>query len=926
MKKLLIIALLMLALVITAVACNDDPVETPTEAPTDEPSTPAPETEPETPAPETEPPVDPADPVLMLDAEALNTLAGAAAPNVNQLGSTEIVTEGNNTFVRWTAAGGDPYVAIIPLGSNYTLPQYMAIRYRTNSAVEGQFFLGSGAGWNGQGDCFNVAWNEGDWNFQIIDLAATGVTSITDGKLTYCRLDFFTDQGDEGNYFDVEYIGFFNTAEYAQAYDFEQHKAPMWDADKAVIKHQSFDALYFDENDRNAIFAEGGSANWDYVANFSDFSVDTLYYWGWVAYMGDLGQFGYQINGGAAIYDDAWAWETGADIVGAAQGVGADGGNRMKIAISLAGLDGTNNIRVLYKTADGVEVCLNEFTVNLPANVSETFVSDVTSNMDGTDLQASDLSNYFTITYGDADPHVVSGGMYQYGGINELYTAVDGLYAFSINMREAANTAMAFVRGTRVVHSVDLPEVDAAAGLYPINNYYETDGQGRMGGAGIYAALYNGRLNLMIKAYDDETRTHQINKDYSVVADGTELTIADNGSTVYFLVDGNLLATVALSGSTTYEKICDIAEGVTFAQTAVVTLADGTTETIENTLVVSTVNSQLGIALRPATMKFDSVKVLGFTDVEIPSEFFVPEVKENIALNKPASADSVENEKNIPSNATDGDDTTRWGALPNGAANLIIDLEEVKALVGMDVLFENAGWNYEIAISEDGEAYTVIHSSEAHTGKMVKLEGEVNARYIKFSRLDDSADTSAAHWFSIYEVLVYAKAEETDEPDEPVVPDEPDVPAVENLVIPQDQWVITGHNTKLNDTTNPMVAAGGVESAALLHQGSIALGEVDLSKYSKVVVMWGCDNSDVTINHYNANANNRIMLLNAVMDGVMSPAEETIIAGGTYELKGWKVTAFEIDLTGIDYNGPVWLAIDALPDTFALIASVEFVA
>ena len=67
MKKLLLIALLMLALVITAVACNDDPVEpgtsgdevttveTPTEAPTDEPSTPAPETDPETDA-ETEAP------------------------------------------------------------------------------------------------------------------------------------------------------------------------------------------------------------------------------------------------------------------------------------------------------------------------------------------------------------------------------------------------------------------------------------------------------------------------------------------------------------------------------------------------------------------------------------------------------------------------------------------------------------------------------------------------------------------------------------------------------------------------------------------------------------------------------------------------------------------------------------------------------
>ena len=203
---------------------------------------------------------------------------------------------------------------------------------------------------------------------------------------------------------------------------------------------------------------------------------------------------------------------------------------------------------------------------------------------------------------------------------------------------------------------------------------------------------------------------------------------------------------------------------------------------------------------------------------------------------------------------------------------------------------------------------------------MVSIEGEAKARYIKFTRLQD--DDSAAHWFSIYEVYAYTKAAE-EEPETPVVPEEP---AVENYLVPQSQWVITGHNTQLNDTTNPMVAAGGVESAALLHQGSIALGEVDLSKYSKVVVMWGCDNSDVTINHYNANANNRIMLLNAEMSMVMSPAEGTVIAGGTYELKGWAVTAFEIDLTGIDYNGPVWLAIDALPGTFALVASVEFVA
>ena len=115
------------------------------------------------------------------------------------------------------------------------------------------------------------------------------------------------------------------------------------------------------------VFTPGASANWDKVVTYTDFAVDTLSYWGWIAYMGDLGQFGYQINYGEAIYDDAWAWETGADVVGAAQGAGADSGNRMKIAISLAGLLGKNNVRVLYKAADGTVILLNEFTVNLPA-------------------------------------------------------------------------------------------------------------------------------------------------------------------------------------------------------------------------------------------------------------------------------------------------------------------------------------------------------------------------------------------------------------------------------------------------------------------------------------------------------------------------------------------------------------------------------
>ena len=1403
MKKLLLVAILMLALVFTVVACNNtepadttagettvgqvpgtaepapetEAPETPTEAPTETPTetpTEAPEvpTEPETtvddtPAtqapvvttePETEAPVDPADPVYVIDAA---TLAGSANKNA---ATVELNDAGYASF---TATGGDPWVLIA--GNIGAMPEYMAVRYRTNTTQNGEFFLSNGANPEG-GKSFEYNYNaNGEWNLLIFHLP-TVAPYMTDNTVGHIRFDFYTGGAEDGAFMDVEYVAFFNSAEYAQAYDFEMHKAPMWDADKSVVTHQSFDELdkYAGANKVGAVFNPGASSGWDKIVTLPDFSVDTLRYWGWIGAKGELGQFGYQINGGSAIYDDAWTHATEQPVIDAAATTGATCASRMQIMISLAGLDGENTVRALYKTADGIEVCLNEFTVILPEkpkDIKDTFISDVASNADGTDLQASDLANFFTIKYGAADPHAVIGGQYCYGGINEMFADVNGKYAYTVNMQEAANTAMMFVRGTHVVHSVDLPAVEG--NLYPINNYYETDGLGRMGGAGIYAAIYGGKLNLMIKAYDDAGKVHIANKEYAIEAEGTELTMADDGETVYIMVNGKLMATIALSGSTSYDKICDLAEGVTFAQTAVVTLADGTTDTIENTLVVSTCASQIGIALRPAAMKFDSVKVQAFSAVNVP-EFEKPEEpRENIALNKPVSSDSVENETNLAANATDGDEATRYGALPAGEAKMIVDLEAVYKLSSMKILFENASCEYEIAISVDGVNYTQIHKAAQHGATTLNLKdlNDAEARYIMFHRLPTDVHGS---WFSIYEVYAYGEkvaepeipevpsneikvsttdtytwidvveftatatgnytftlpaglgawdvyacdnwagdpyvdyyanengakftigltegatttfyvaattkadwtitweytegevepdetepsdlttiepvigentvtitdadmnegavmgtltvdkagqysivaadfmgvfyidgiqqrgsawlepgtydialvifafgpgtynytltveyppvpgeedlpfewdgdvtfegahdvwytytaeqdgilvitypegnwisgianktdaaysvvvsegetvkfnvfgnnagtysikmvkfvhaskdelrvldangnqigqafapgqcnawsgvlfleegsfgslvnwgwtalvgetfeycveingelyygdfyfepeqgvldaiaasgattgsryyvtipadaldlggnlikvgvsidgqaihyfweytvvvnpAEETEtnvpevtepapevtEPSEPET-EEPEVPSepefYENLVVPQDQWVITGHNTQLNDTTNPMVAAGGVESAALLHQGSIALGEVDLSKYSKVVIMWGCDNSPVTIGHYEASANNRIMLVSADVNGT-APAEGTIIAGGTYELGGWAVKAFEIDLTGVDYNGPVYVCIDTLPGTFALFSSVEFIA
>ncbi|MBE6558495.1 MAG: hypothetical protein E7661_05750 [Ruminococcaceae bacterium] len=150
-----------------------------------------------------------------------------------------------------------------------------------------------------------------------------------------------------------------------------------------------------------------------------------------------------------------------------------------------------------------------------------------------------------------------------------------------------------------------------------------------------------------------------------------------------------------------------------------------------------------------------------------------------------------------------------------------------------------------------------------------------------------------------------------------------------NLVIPQEQWTISGHCTEIVHKTghgnSGMVAAGGVESGALLHQGSIGLGNIDLSKYSKVIIYWGSDASQVTVDAYAANANNRFALVSADKNMKMSPDEDTIIAAATYELHGWSVEPFEIDLTDVDYNGPVFLTHDSLPGGFALVSSIEFV-
>jgi hypothetical protein len=131
---------------------------------------------------------------------------------------------------------------------------------------------------------------------------------------------------------------------------------------------------------------------------------------------------------------------------------------------------------------------------------------------------------------------------------------------------------------------------------------------------------------------------------------------------------------------------------------------------------------------------------------------------ENIALNKPISADSVEKPQHEAIYANDGDENTRWCGLPKGEANLIVDLEAVYTLDKISFLFENCMGDYTISVSENGEDYEVVRECAAEPMSSVAFSREydlngVSGRYIKISR--GPAD-DRDYWFSIYELYVYS--------------------------------------------------------------------------------------------------------------------------------------------------------------------------
>ena len=317
---------------------------------------------PDTPVePEPEPEPEPVDPALPVYIAGPADLAGVIDASGVSIAGAEVRNEHGLEFVSITVSNVDPQFVV---GSNLgTLPSYLAIVYRTTGEEDGEMFIGTADGPNGQNDHVVLPWNkDGKWSLMLIDLSS--VQNIIEGNIGYFRLDPFRGQTEAS--LDVACIGFFNTAEYAENYYKENYRPKAWDSDegKAIVTHRSFDALpvIVDGNEQNTIFAPGASSSWDKVATI-DSTVDALRYWGWVGVKGDLGEFGYSIDGGAYVFSADFAVPPDQAVIDAAKNGGADNASRVGINVPMADLDGEHTVIIVYKNTDGYLVELLEYTV-----------------------------------------------------------------------------------------------------------------------------------------------------------------------------------------------------------------------------------------------------------------------------------------------------------------------------------------------------------------------------------------------------------------------------------------------------------------------------------------------------------------------------------------------------------------------------------
>ncbi len=917
MKKLLVLLAVLMALTVVFVACKDDPatpadttvadtnaatnpVETPTEAPVDEttaapvdettaapePETtvapaPAPETtpEPETTEPEPETTADPMKPVNVFEAADISTIVGGDPNNLTQ-DCVSIV---------------DDYLHIVPIGADpYWYPfssvdgsRYVAIRYRTDATgADMQLYIASSG--NGPTDDTTMIRQtvvaDGEWHLIVFDTQSLIEAGKYDGEyVSYFRFDPleagykldengepYKDENNqwaryslpEGCFIDIEYIAFFHSPEAAEKYDADTHFVVPPHNDQLLVLGVRDGGPFSGAPAKK--FGQRGQIGENFLKNVSIEGLATYA-------DGNVNTWSFKV----------WQWNT-------------------DYATTVAGAP-------LFEKIGENHADNSTFSMNIPAELG--IRGDIYYEIEY-------LSGSGTFTGWTAKDVVLGLETYVEGELK------DGGYAASIVVGVALPT-----KYDNYAPAIDTWTVSGHCAQLVGKEGHANSPMVAAGGVELGALLHQGSIAL---GEIDLSKYDKVVIYYGV--DNSEVTWGrynENPANRIMLLNADMSMVNSPEEST-------VIAGATYEPCgwAVQAFEIDLTDVDYNGPVFVTYDTLPG-----TFMLFSAVEFIG-GDIPAAPEKPVNPVEPSwildaagMSIAAPLNNASVELKDGYASfTATDGDPwvllTGNIGEMPEYLAFCYrTNTTQGGEIFLSDGAGPEGGKSFQFNYTANGEWNLMVF----HLPTVASYMTSNTVGFIRFDFYTGGAEEAFMdiEYFAFFETEELANEYFAFE-HKVVEPETPDEPVVENYNVPMDSWTVSGHaeglTSKDKEGHGPMVAAGGLDVGALLHQGAVGLGEIDLSKYSKVVVKYGIDNSGVTQGHYDANGTNRIMLSKVDNNMTMAPADADIIASTTYTLQGWALVEIEIDLTAVDYNGPVFLTYDTLPGTFMLIGSVEFIA
>ncbi len=273
-------------------------------------------------------------------------------------------------------------------------------------------------------DSWHVQARYGEYAYAEVDV------SLFDHSVKAIDLAFWTNLFDKNaDNWNIEYVAGFDSSQSAKAYaeaylsdkGVDTSKSNIFEPstygpaciDTSYIAYQRFDELYINGNPEDGVFEPGASDTWNGKAVVSG-NKPTLNYFGWAGYVGNTGVYGYAIDDGEAIFDEAYTMEAEEDVLNFAAYFGAKNATRMNITIDLSAHPGVHQVKTLcgIRNADGeIEkvITLSQFAVYVN-NPSATETTPDGSNGSFTPGSSSDKNESSTADQpNDAAPDSDSG-------------------------------------------------------------------------------------------------------------------------------------------------------------------------------------------------------------------------------------------------------------------------------------------------------------------------------------------------------------------------------------------------------------------------------------------------------------------------------------------------------------------------------------